>query len=163
MCGVPIPIRYVRCPPLPVYLFSVRCPPPFATLGSVLDSKQSWESGKFQLVRWSHRLFFYVVLQLNYQLISTCISECGNSSWACYSYFVLWKQTLSLKHSKLPKNLFKTFLKVEKSNGLVSDISSTVLMYIGVKYLIPIVSVLGDSWGAVWRICWDILQFPMFW
>ena len=55
MCGVPPPIgtlfrKYVRCPPLPVYTFSVRCPPPNLVLclehfGSVLDSEQNWESG----------------------------------------------------------------------------------------------------------------------
>ena len=27
-----------------------------ATLGSILDSQLSWESGKFQLARWSHRV-----------------------------------------------------------------------------------------------------------
>ena len=63
MCGVPPTIgtlfrKYVRCPPLPVYTFFVRCPPPNLVLclehfGSVLDSEQNWESGKFQLARWS--------------------------------------------------------------------------------------------------------------
>ena len=28
----------------------------FATLGSILDSQLSWESGKFQLARWSHKV-----------------------------------------------------------------------------------------------------------
>ena len=28
----------------------------FATLGSILDSQLSWESGKFQLARWSHNM-----------------------------------------------------------------------------------------------------------
>ena len=27
-----------------------------ATLGSILDSQLSWESGKFQLARWSHEV-----------------------------------------------------------------------------------------------------------
>ena len=42
-----------------------------ATLGSILDSQLSWESGKFQLARWSHavallsdRIFFYLLLIL---------------------------------------------------------------------------------------------------
>ena len=51
----------------------------------VLDSKQSWESVKFQLARWSHRLAFLCITlpQLNYQSSSTFISECGIPSWAC--------------------------------------------------------------------------------
>ena len=64
MCSVPTSIRYVRCPPFQYICFLCGVPPPFATLGSVLDSKQSWESGKFQLVRWSHRLFFMWYLYL---------------------------------------------------------------------------------------------------
>ena len=69
MCGVP-PIQYM------FFLCGV---PPFATLGSVLDSKQSWKSGKFQLVRWSHRLFFYVLLSPSwiinlYQLVSPSVA-----------------------------------------------------------------------------------------
>ena len=42
-----------------------------ATLGSILDSQLSWESGKFQLARWSHavallsdRIYFYLLLNL---------------------------------------------------------------------------------------------------
>ena len=27
-----------------------------AILGSILDSQLSWESGKYQLARWSHRV-----------------------------------------------------------------------------------------------------------
>ena len=42
--------------------FSVQFSHLFATFGSVLDSKQSWESGKFQLARWSNRSFFCVLL-----------------------------------------------------------------------------------------------------
>ena len=30
-----------------------------ATLGSILDSQLSWESGKFQLARWSHRVALF--------------------------------------------------------------------------------------------------------
>ena len=53
---------------LPVYILSVRCSLhpnviyAFVTLGSVLDSKQSRKSGKFQLARWSHRLASFSVL-----------------------------------------------------------------------------------------------------
>ena len=31
----------------------------FATLGSILDSQLSWESGKSQLARWSHRVVLF--------------------------------------------------------------------------------------------------------
>ena len=30
-----------------------------ATLGSILDSQLSWESGKFQLARWSHEVVIF--------------------------------------------------------------------------------------------------------
>ena len=30
-----------------------------ATLGSILDSQPSWESGKFQLARWSHEVVIF--------------------------------------------------------------------------------------------------------
>ena len=33
-----------------------------ATLGSILDSQLSWESGKFQLARWSHEVVLFSVL-----------------------------------------------------------------------------------------------------
>ena len=33
--------------------------PNIATLGSILDSQQSWESGKFQLARWSHEVVIF--------------------------------------------------------------------------------------------------------
>ena len=79
--------KYVRCPPshfifsphpncslhqesmfgVPhsqYMFFSVRCPPPHPLCSSLslphLDFKQSWESGKLQLARWSHILFFLV-------------------------------------------------------------------------------------------------------
>ena len=62
MCGVPpllAPCSENMCgvPPPSIHFF-VRCPPPcFSsvpwTLGSVLDFEQNWESGKFQLARWS--------------------------------------------------------------------------------------------------------------
>ena len=32
-----------------------------ATLGSILDSQLSWESGKFQLARWSHEVVIFSV------------------------------------------------------------------------------------------------------
>ena len=32
-----------------------------ATLGSILDSQSSWESGKFQLARWSHEVALFPV------------------------------------------------------------------------------------------------------
>ena len=32
-----------------------------ATLGSILDSQLSWESGKLQLARWSHRVVLFLV------------------------------------------------------------------------------------------------------
>ena len=32
-----------------------------ATLGSILDSQLSWESGKFQLARWSHKVVIFSV------------------------------------------------------------------------------------------------------
>ena len=32
-----------------------------ATLGSILDSQLSWESGKLQLARWSHRVVIFLV------------------------------------------------------------------------------------------------------
>ena len=34
---------------------------PIATLGSILDSQLSWESGKFQLARWSHGVVLFLV------------------------------------------------------------------------------------------------------
>ena len=54
MCGVRPLIgtlfrKYVRCPPLPVYTFSVRCPPPqFSSVPWTLWLEENWESGKFQ-------------------------------------------------------------------------------------------------------------------
>ena len=62
-----------------------------ATLGSILDSQLSWESGKFQLARWSHEVVIfsertYMWLQLQYmwlqlQHICGCSSNiCGCSS-----------------------------------------------------------------------------------
>ena len=55
-----------------------------------------WEYGKFQLAWWSHRVALFSGLdhplptepQLNHQSISTCISECGTPSWACFFLFV---------------------------------------------------------------------------
>ena len=43
-------------PPPSVRFFLCGVPTPQCS--SVLDSKQSWESAKFQLARWSHRFFF---------------------------------------------------------------------------------------------------------
>ena len=62
-----------------------------AILGSILDSQLSWESGKFQLARWSHEVVLFSVrtymwLQLQYmwlqlQHICGCSSNiCGCSS-----------------------------------------------------------------------------------
>ena len=94
LCGVPTPISYVRCPHPNMactQIRNVQCPhlnkvcavsPPFSisvfcavspTLCHIwlcLDSKQSWESGKFQLVRWSHRCILQtrnLALRLNSQ------------------------------------------------------------------------------------------------
>ena len=62
MCGVPPPtgplfVKYVLCPPSPYTLFLCGVPPPLVLclehFGSVLDSEHNWESGKFQLARWS--------------------------------------------------------------------------------------------------------------
>ena len=43
--------------------------------------------------------------QLNYQSISTCISECGTPSWACFTYFIV---KLSLKRNN---NRYLTYHK----------------------------------------------------
>ena len=32
-----------------------------ATLGSILDTQLSWESNKFQLARWSHKVVLFLV------------------------------------------------------------------------------------------------------
>ena len=94
LCFFPPSRKYVWCPQMQFCVF--------VTLGSVLDSKWSWEFGKFRLVRWSHRLFFFGEFcmcsnpfllgepihtdtwpQFDYQSSSTCIFESGTSSWAC--------------------------------------------------------------------------------
>ena len=60
------PIQYTLflCSAPPVYIFLCGVPPLYFfaldTLGYVLDSKQCWESVKFQLARWSHRLALFV-------------------------------------------------------------------------------------------------------
>ena len=38
-------------------LYSILCSARIATLGSILDSQLSWESGKVQLARWSHEVY----------------------------------------------------------------------------------------------------------
>ena len=62
-----------------------------ATLGSILDSQLSWESGKFQLARWSHRVALWSSLDHpppTAKLFLTML--CGvhvRASWACSSSF----------------------------------------------------------------------------
>ena len=97
--------KYVRCPPLPVYTFSVRCPPP--TFSSVPWTL--WLCLGF----WA-KLRIWQVPACKIKPSSTCILECGTPSWACllncYSYMDLWycsflTQTLTwqvLKSSNSP-------------------------------------------------------------
>ena len=112
--------KYVRCPPpphwhpvqkicavspLPVSLFSVRCPPPqFSSVPWTL-----WLCLGF----WA-KLRIWQVPACKMKPSSTCILECGTPSWACllncYSYMDLWycsflTQTLTwqvLKSSNSP-------------------------------------------------------------
>ena len=44
---------FLRCPTFISFII--------ATLGSILDSQLSWESGKLQLARWSHRVVLFLV------------------------------------------------------------------------------------------------------
>ena len=46
---------FMTCSQLVLKLFT-SCSQLFATLGSILESQLSWESGKFQLARWSHNV-----------------------------------------------------------------------------------------------------------
>ena len=72
MCGVLLFRKYVRGPPLPVYIFSVRCPLHLNSSVPLPHSEWSWDSGKFSS---------------NYLSSSTCSSECGTPSWACFWLF----------------------------------------------------------------------------
>ena len=55
--------------------------------------------------------------KLKYQSSSTCISECGTSSWACYCKGLVWNLAYRLKLSKLFSYFYLDLLLNSRNNA----------------------------------------------
>ena len=102
-----------------------------ATLGSILDSQLSWESGKFQLARWSHEVVIF----------PERTTHPDHMDFSCWIY-----STMSMKY------LGNVWRVSEGCLGNVREVSGRCLIgvwNVSVRFLECLKDVWWVSWGPM--------------